>query len=195
MGLWMLQSCRRYWSQHGREFDYSELMTEASHAIGLRHLVDPDEASFVAPDSMPEAIDRFCARTDQPKPSTPGEYARTILDSLALKYRFVIRDIESVTGRPIRQIRIVGGGSKNRMLNQFTADATGRPVIAGPIEATAIGNIVVQLIATGRAASLADARAIVDRSFPTEVFEPGDSEPWNREVGRFQQYCELGAYA
>jgi rhamnulokinase len=194
MGLWMLQSCRRHWAQQGRTFDYEELMTEASHVAGLRHLVDPDEASFVAPENMPEAIDRFCTRTDQPAPSTPGEYARTILDSLALKYRFVIRDIEAVTGRPIHQIRIVGGGSKNRMLNQFTADATGRRVVAGPIEATAIGNLVVQLIATGRAASLADARAIVDRSFPTEVFEPGDSEPWNRETARFQQYCEL-AYA
>jgi rhamnulokinase len=195
MGLWMLQSCRRFWAQQGRAFDYAELMTEASSAAGLRQLVDPDEASFVAPDSMPEAIDRFCARTDQPAPSTPGEYTRTILDSLALKYRLVIRDIEAVTGRPIHHIRIVGGGSKNRMLNQFTADATGRRVVAGPIEATAIGNLAVQLIATGRAASLAEARAIVDRSFPTEVFEPRDSEPWNRETARFQQYCEPGTYA
>jgi rhamnulokinase len=194
MGLWMLQSCRRFWSQHGRNFDYSELMTEAARATPFTHLVDPDEGSFVAPDSMPEAIDRFCERTDQPKPATPGEYARTILESLALKYRLVILDIEAVTGRPITQIRIVGGGSKNRMLNQFTADAAGRRVIAGPVEATAIGNIVVQLIATGAAASLAEARAIVEGSFPTEVFEPKDSERWNREVGRFQHYCEL-AYA
>ncbi|RPI56400.1 MAG: rhamnulokinase [Acidobacteria bacterium] len=194
MGLWMLQSCRRHWLENGREFDYAELTTAAAECDGLRHLVDPDEASFAAPDSMPDAIDRFCARTGQPAPATPGEYARAILDSLALKYRLVLGDLETVTGRPIRQIRVIGGGSKNRVLNQFTADATGRRVIAGPAEATALGNIGVQLIATGRAASLAEARAAIDRSFPTEVFEPRDPDPWNREFARFQQYCEL-AYA
>jgi rhamnulokinase len=194
MGLWMLQSCRRHWAQSGRDYDYAELMAEAAQAAGLRSLVDPDEASFTAPESMPEAIDRFCARTDQPSPAAPGQYARTILDSLALKYRLVIRDLEAVTGQRIVEIRVIGGGSKNRVLNQFTADATGRRVVAGPVEATAIGNIAVQLMATGRAASLAEARAIVDRSFHTEVFEPHNSEPWNRETARFQQYCEL-AYA
>ncbi len=194
MGLWMLQSCRRYWLQNGREFDYAELMAAAAEAEGLQHLVDPDEGSFVAPDSMPDAIDRFCSRTDQPVPARPGEYARAILDSLAMKYRLVLRDLETVTGRPIQQIRVIGGGSKNRVLNQYTADATGRRVIAGPAEATALGNIGVQLIATGRAASLAEARAIIDRSFPTESFEPRDRDPWNREFARFQQYCEL-AYA
>jgi rhamnulokinase len=194
MGLWMLQSCRRTWSQNGHQLDYGVLMTAAAEAPGLRHLVDPDEASFVAPDSMPEAIDRFCARTDQPAPTTPGEYARTILDSLALKYRLVIRDLEIVTGRRITQIRVIGGGSRNRVLNHFTADATGRRVIAGPVEATAAGNIGVQLLATGRVASIEEARAIIDRSFPTEVFEPRNPEPWDRESARFQQYCEL-AYA
>jgi rhamnulokinase len=194
MGLWMLQSCRRDWARHGRDFDYGELMAAASEAPALRHLVDPDDASFTAPESMPDAIDRFCARTGQPAPTTPGGYARTILESLALKYRLVIRDLELVTAQDITAMRIIGGGSKNRVLNQFTADATGRRVIAGPVEATAIGNIGVQLIATGRAASLAEARAIVDRSFPTEVFEPHDPHPWNREAARFQQYCEP-AYA
>jgi rhamnulokinase len=191
MGLWMLQSCRRHWRRQGRELDYAELTAAAAEAPGLGHLVDPDDASFAAPDSMPDAIDRFCARTGQPPPGTPGAYARAILDSLAMKYRLVIRDLETVTGRPVGQIRVIGGGSKNRALNQFTADATGRRVIAGPAEATALGNIGVQLIATGRAASLADARAIIDRSFPTEVFEPRDPDPWNREFARFQQYCEL----
>ncbi len=194
MGLWMLQSCRRHWQRQGRDFDYAELTAAAAEAPGLRHLVDPDETSFVAPDSMPGAIDRFCARTGQPAPATPGAYARAILDSLALKYRLVVRDLETVTGRPIHQIRIIGGGSKNRVLNQFTADATGRRVIAGPAEATALGNIGVQLLATGRAASLAEARAAIDRSFPTDVFEPRDPDPWSREAVRFQQYCEL-AYA
>jgi rhamnulokinase len=140
---------------------------------------------------MTDAIDRFCARTDQPPPASPGAYARTILDSLALKYRLVIRDLETVTGQRISAIRVIGGGSRNRVLNQFTADATGRRVIAGPVEATAIGNIAVQLLATGATASLAEARALIDRSFPTDVFEPGNREPWDRECARFQQYCEV----
>jgi rhamnulokinase len=194
MGVWMLQSCRRQWQQNGRPFEYAELTRAAAEAGGLQHLVDPDDSSFTAPDSMTDAIDRFCARTGQPPPGSPGEYARAILDSLALKYRLVIRDIETAAGRSIRQIRVIGGGSKNAVLNQFTADATGCRVIAGPAEATAAGNIGVQLIATGRAASLADARALIDRSFPTDVFEPRDPDPWNREFVRFQQYCEL-AYA
>ena len=193
-GLWMLQSCRRHWAQNGSDLDYEQLMTAAAQTSGFRHLVDPDDASFGAPDSMPDAINRFCARTDQPAPTTPGEYARTILESLALKYRLVIRDLELVIGRPVTEIRVIGGGSKNRVLNQFTADATGRRIVAGPVEATAAGNIAVQLIATGGAASLAEARAIIDRSFPTDVFEPRDSDPWNRESRRFQQYCEV-AYA
>ena len=193
-GLWMLQSCRRHWAQTGSDLDYGQLMTAAAQTPGFRYLVDPDDSSFGAPDSMPDAIDRFCARTDQPAPTTAGEYARTILESLALKYRLVIRDLELVIGRPVTNIRVIGGGSKNRVLNQFTADATGRRVVAGPVEATAVGNIAVQLIATGGAASLAEARAIIDRSFPTEVFEPRDSDPWTRESRRFQQYCEV-AYA
>ena len=103
----------------------------------------------------------------------------------------MIRYLETVTGQSISAIRVIGGGSRNRVLNQFTADATGRRVIAGPVEATAIGNIAVQLLATGAAASLAEARALIDRSFPTDVFEPGDREPWDRECARFQHYCEV----
>src|SRR5262245_62209274 len=143
---------------------------------------------------MTDAIDQFCARTGQSSPSSPSAYARTILESLALKYRLVVRNLESLIERPIEQIRIIGGGSKNRLLNQFTADATGKRVLAGPTEATALGNIAVQMMATGGARSLADARAVIDRSFPLETFDPQDPESWNREAERFQQYCEA-AYA
>jgi len=139
---------------------------------------------------MPTAIDRFCEHTGQPVPGRPGAYARAILDSLALKYRLVIESLEHVLGRSINQIRIIGGGSKNRLLNQLTADATGKTVIAGPVEATSLGNIAVQMISTGAATSLSEARGIIDRSFPTEVFEPRDQEPWNRERERFRQLCE-----
>jgi rhamnulokinase len=191
MGLWMIQCCRRSWAEMGRRFTYGELMEAAGREPGFNHLIDPDDGSFIRPDDMPAAIDRFCAKTGQPSPSTPGGYARAILDSLALKYRLVIRNLETLTGRRITQIRIIGGGSKNRLLNQFTADATGLRVLAGPTEATALGNIAVQMLATGAVSSIADARAIIDRSFPTEVFEPCDLDPWDREAPRFQHYCEL----
>ena len=140
---------------------------------------------------MPGAIDRFCRRTEQPAPSTPGGYARAVLDSLALKYRLVIRDLQSVVEHPFARIRVIGGGSQNALLNQLTADATGLPVVAGPVEATALGNVAVQMLATGSAASLAEARAIIDRSFPTTVFTPRDVDAWSREAARFKQYCGL----
>ena len=191
MGLWLLQACRRSWSARNRPFTYAELMDAAARESGFGHLVDPDDASFANPADMPEAIDRFCRRTGQPAPSTPGEYARAVLDSLALKYRLVIRDLQALIERPITQIRVIGGGSQNLLLNQLTADATGLPVVAGPSEATALGNVAVQMLATGGAASLAEARAIIERSFPTTVFTPRDADAWDREAIRFQQYCGL----
>ncbi len=166
-------------------------MEEAAAEPGFAHLIDPDDRSFANPDDMPEAIARFCRKTDQPAPLTPGGYARAVFDSLALKYRLVISDLQSVIERPIARIRVIGGGSQNALLNQLTADATGLPVVAGPVEATALGNVAVQVLATGAAASLADARAIIDRSFPTTVFTPRDVDTWNREAARFQQYCGL----
>lgn len=191
MGLWLLQGCRRSWAAHHRQFTYGELIDAAAREPGFRHLIDPDDSSFANPDDMPDAIDRFCRRTEQPAPSTPGSYARAVLDSLALKYRLVIRDLESVIERPIARIRVIGGGSQNALLNQLTADATGLPVVAGPVEATALGNVAVQMLATGAAASLAEARAIIDRSFPTTVFTPRDVDAWTHEATRFQQYCGL----
>ena len=166
------------------------LMEAAAREPGFAHLVDPDHPSFVRPDSMPEAIDRFCRKTGQPVPAGPSAYARAVLDSLAMKYRLVIRSLESLTGEPIERIRVIGGGSKNRLLNQLTADATGKRVIAGPAEATALGNLAIQLIATGATSGLDDARAIIERSFPTETFEPRAPEKWNQEADRFQHYCE-----
>jgi rhamnulokinase len=191
MGLWLLQGCRRSFARRDQKFTYGELMEAAAAERAFTHLIDPDDLSFANPDDMPEAIDRFCRKTDQLAPSTPGAYARAVFDSLALKYRFVIRDLQSVIDRPISRIRVIGGGSQNALLNQLTADATGLPVVAGPVEATALGNVAVQMLATGAAASLADARAIIDRSFPTTVFAPRDVDAWNREATRFQQYCGL----
>jgi rhamnulokinase len=139
---------------------------------------------------MPAAIAQFCTRTHQPVPRQPGAYIRAILESLAYKYRLVLRNLEQVSGMRFEQIRIIGGGSKNRLLNQFTADATGKKVLAGPAEATALGNIGIQILATGGASSLREVRAIVDRSFPTEVFEPRQTDEWDQHAERFEQYCE-----
>jgi rhamnulokinase len=138
---------------------------------------------------MLTAINKFCTRTHQPVPQEPGAYVRSVLESLAFKYRFVLRNLEHVCGRRIEQIRIIGGGSKNHLLNQLTADATGRRVLAGPAEATALGNVAIQILATGGASSLEEVRAIVDRSFPTEVFEPLETDKWDGHAERFEQYC------
>ncbi len=190
MGLWMLRCCRESWSQSGNESDYEKLIQRASGEPGFAHLVDPDDDSFLAPKNMCQAIDEFCVRTHQPKPTTPAGYARAILESLALKYRTVVDELEHLAGERIEQIRIIGGGSKNRLLNQFTADATGRRVLAGPVEATALGNAAVQILATGEAASLKQVRAMIKRSFPVEVFEPRDTDQWTKAAERFQHYRE-----
>jgi len=189
MGLWMLQGCRHSWNAQGHTTDYRELMEFAAREAPFRHLVDPDDESFLRPPDMLTAIDKFCIRTNQPLPQEPGAYVRTVLESLAFKYRLVLRNLEQVSGRRMAQIRIIGGGSKNRLLNQLTADATGRRVLAGPAEATALGNVAIQILATGGAASLAEVRAIVDRSFPTEVFDPRETDQWDQHSERFEQYC------
>ena len=188
-GLWLLQGCRRCWSQRGETFDYAELTDAAGRAPALAHLVDPDDPGFANPPDMLEAIDRFCRKTGQSPPGTPGAYARTVFDSLALKYRCVIGDLECLVERPIDRIRIIGGGSQNALLNQLTADATGRPVVAGPTEATALGNIAVQMLATGAVGSIAEARQLIDTSFPPKTFEPRGVDIWDRATARFQEYC------
>ncbi len=170
MGLWILQGCRNYWTTKGQSADYRELVELAGREPAFKHLVDPD---------------------DQPAPSSPGAYVRCVMESLALKYRRVLGNLEQLCGKHIDQLRVIGGGSKNRMLNQFTADATGRRVLAGPAEATALGNIAIQILASGEASSLQEVRAIVDRSFPTEVFEPLETEKWEQQTERFEQYCEI----
>ena len=129
--------------------------------------------------------------TGQPEPDTPTAFARAILESLAFKYRAVLESLEELTGRRFDEIRIVGGGSRNRLLKQWTADATGRAVTAGPAEATALGNIGLQMMATGAVGSLSEARAVIDRSFPVERFEPIAADRWDAEYRRFQQYVEF----
>lgn len=191
MGLWMLQGCRNCWSARGQTAEYSELVGLSKDETAFAHLVDPDDASFLRATDMLSAIDDFCRRTHQPTPPRQGAYVRCILESLALKYRLVLRNLEKVSSKRMEQIRVIGGGSKNKLLNQFTANATGRRVLAGPAEATALGNIAVQILATGEASSLPEVRSIVDRSFATEVFDPVETDKWERHLERFEQYCEM----
>lgn len=191
MGLWMLQGCRNCWSAQGQNRSYTELVELANREPGFAHLVDPDDELFLHPESMPIAINQFCSKTHQPAPPNPGAYVRCVLESLALKYRLTLHNLEQVCGRRIEQVRVVGGGSKNRLLNQFTANATGRRVAAGPAEATALGNIAIQVLATREASSLEEVRTIVDRSFPTEVFEPTETDKWELHFQRFEHYCEM----
>lgn len=191
MGLWMLRCCREAWSRAGKDSDYAHLMKLAEAEPAFSHFVDPDDESFLAPANMCAAIDEFCARTHQPKPASPARYTRAVLESLAMRYRQVIEELERVTHERIEQIRIFGGGSQNRLLNQFTADATGRPVLAGPVEATALGNAAVQILASAQTTSLREIRAMIERSFPVEIFKPRDSDRWVKAAERFQQYRDI----
>ncbi len=195
-GLWLLQACRRAWAAGGHAIDYDTLLSSASDdRLSFVSLIDPDYHAFLNPPDMPAEIARYCRRTSQHEPSAPAAYARAVLESLALKYRVVLDSMEEVTGHRFDQIRIVGGGSRNRLLNQFTADATGRTVLAGPVEATALGNVAMQMLATGAVSSLAEARAVIDRSFPVERFEPSATDRWDAQYRRFLDYLESSCAA
>jgi rhamnulokinase len=185
MGLWLVQESRRTWARAGRDLSYDELIPRAAASRPFASLVDPDDASFMAPGDMPARLAEFCTRTGQQAPGDEGAFVRCALESLALKYRWTIERLEEILGTTIRTIHVVGGGTKNALLCQFTADACGRPVHAGPIEATAVGNVLLQAMGRGRVGSLADARAIVARSFPVAVYEPRDASAWDEAAGRF----------
>jgi rhamnulokinase len=190
-GLWLLQSCRRSWAASGHDYGYDELVSAAGAERPFQALIDPDSPGFRNPSDMVVAIDGFCRDTGQPAPLGPPAYSRAIMESLAFKYRTVIESLEELTGRRFDAIRVVGGGARNRLLNQFTADATGRTVIAGPVEATALGNIAMQMLATGAVTSLGEARAMIERSFPVERFYPTETDQWEPHYHRFREYVEL----
>ena len=184
MGLWLVQECRRMWAKAGEDLSYADLTEIAAQAPPFGPIVDPDDHVFLHPDDMPAAIQAFCQRTGQPVPEDKGAIIRCALESLALKYRFTLEELESVLGRELGTIHIVGGGSQNQLLCQLTADATGRLVVAGPVEATAVGSIVMQALARGYVASLDEARQVVRRSFDVVTYEPGDVSRWDEAYGR-----------
>jgi rhamnulokinase len=188
-GLWLLQECRRAWMEDGAEYSYEQLAGMAAAAKPFTATIDPD--AFSEPGEMPRKISDYCSQTGQEPPQTHGEFARTILESLALRYRYVMESLETLGKRKIEVIHIVGGGSRNALLNQFVADCTGRRVVAGPSEATAIGNILVQAMGAGEMATLDEVRAVVRSSFPLTTVEAQPSGEWDRAYQRYRKLVGL----
>ncbi len=186
-GLWLVQECRRIWNQEGKNLSWDDLTRMSAKSPPLVSLIDPDDSAFLAPQDMPQAIRDYCRRTGQVVPESEGAVIRCALESLALRYRQVLLCLEELTGGRIETIHIVGGGTQNRELCQATADACQRLVLAGPVEATAIGNVMVQAIADGQLSSIAEARKVVAASFPPDRYEPRDTAAWDEAFGRFHQ--------
>ena len=185
-GLWIVQECRRTWLAKGRDYSYDELTRMAQAAPPLGSLLLPADARFLAPGGMPGKVREFCRATGQAVPETPGEIVRCALESLALSYRQTLEQIEALTGRTINRLHIVGGGSRNALLNQFAADATGRTVVAGPVEATAIGNVLLQAVALGHLSGIEALRRTVRASFPIQTYTPSNAAAWQNAYARFQ---------
>ncbi len=186
MGLWILQECRRHWSRQGADVSYEGLMQAAELAPSLARLIDPDDPAFLPPGNMPARVRDYCARTGQSAPESPAELARCVLESLALRYRWVIERAQQLTGRCVSTVHVVGGGANNALLCRMTADATGLPVRAGPAEATALGNLLVQAHARGRVGSLEEMREVVRRSARVVAYEPGPEarDEWDEAYER-----------
>ena len=189
MGLWLIQQCRRCFTEGGKEFSYEQLAQMASGAPAFRSLVNPNDPRFLNPPDMTTAIQDFCRDTGQPAPENEAQFARCVFESLALTYAGVIGGLEELTGTKIEVVHIVGGGSRNQLLNSFTANACGRPVVTGPVEATVLGNVLVQARSNGEIRSLADIRAAVRDSGDVAQVEPDNSSAWNDARGRFAELC------
>lgn len=186
-GLWLVQECRRVWNESGRQWSWEDLNRLSAAAAPRAALIDPDAPDFLNPPNMPEAICEFCRRTGQNPPGDEGAVLRCALDSLALKFRHVLAMCERLAGRRIETVHIVGGGTQNRQLCQAAADACGRRVLAGPIEATATGNVMMQAVAAGDVASIAEAREVIRESFEMIEYVPRDTAAWDEAYERFQR--------
>ncbi len=188
MGLWLVQECRRTWQKAGKEYGYEELTRMAASSTPFQSLVNPDDMTFMLPPSMPDALADFCKKTNQQVPQDPGTYVRCCLESLALRYRWVVEKLEKLLGKKMEAIHVVGGGCQNTLLCQLTADACNLPVYAGPVEATAIGNVLIQAIALGLLGSLEEGREVVRQSFEFTTYTPQNPERWQEPYERFLSY-------
>jgi rhamnulokinase len=184
-GLWLVQECRRDFARSGQEFDYPTLTQLAGEAPAFHTLVDPGHSSFLMPGEMPQKISEFARSTAQPAPESPGQFIRCCLESLALAYRDKLSTLESILNRQFDVLHIVGGGGKNELLSQMTADAIGRPVVVGPFEATAMGNVLVQAMATNEVRDIADLRRIVAGSFDLVTYQPSANANWDKAASRY----------
>ena len=184
-GMWLLQECRRSWSQEGHEHSYEELAAMAAQAAPFAAVISPD--AFPEPGRMPQRIADYCRSKSQTPPADVASTCRTILESLALRYRQVLESLEDLSGGSIEVIHIVGGGSRNQLLNQLVADATGRKVVAGPAEATTAGNVLVQAMGAGLLVGLDQVREVVRRSFEVTEYAPQSRQGWDKAYERFQR--------
>ncbi|HYG21541.1 MAG TPA: rhamnulokinase [Verrucomicrobiae bacterium] len=191
MGLWLLQQCRRCFGEKGRTLSYDELTRLAAEAPAFRSFVNPDDSRFLNPADMAEAIQSYCRETGQPVPETEGQLARCIFESLALTYAVVLEGLEQLTGQRIEVLHIVGGGSRNQLLNTFTANAANLLVVAGPVEATVLGNVLVQARSNGELKSLSDIRSVVRASSEVTEFEPKQPDAWKEARLRFAELRKL----
>ena len=192
-GLWLIQECRRVWDEQGKSYSYAELADMAATAPGLVSVFDPDDPRFATPGDMPTRIRDACKESGEPAPADEAALIRAILDSLALRYDQLLRTAAGLTGRTLKTLHVVGGGSANTLLNQISADATGLEVVAGPIEATALGNAAVQAIACGDLANLAQARAVIAASSQVDRYQPSaDSGTRDRYAAARDRFSRLG---
>ncbi len=185
VGLWIVQECRREWHAQGKPFTYAELACLAEKSEPFACLINPADPRFLEPGNMPEKVEQYCGETGQTPPRDPGAIIRCVLESLALLYRKTFRELEQLVGKKIERLHIVGGGSQNRLLNQFTADALEIPIHTGPVEATALGNVLIQALALGHISNWEAGRKLIARSFPMEVVTP--SSDWNPAADRFEK--------
>jgi len=185
MGLWIFQESRRQWEREGKEYSFVELTELACDAPELMSFIDPDNMTFAGPGNMPRRIREFCEKTGQSVPQTEGEIVRTILQSLALKCAYTIKGLENVMGKKLDTIHMLGGGIQNKLLCKFIANATGKRVVAGPVEATSLGNALMQLTALGKIKDLKEARKVVKNSFDTVEYMPENHELWKEAYDRF----------
>jgi rhamnulokinase len=191
MGLWPVQECRRHWQSQGQEYSYAQLVDAALAAAPFIAVLNLDHPPFLKPGQMPEKITDYCRATRQPAPANVGQTVRTVLESLALAYRHTLQGLEEVLGRKIAVIHIVGGGCQNELLNQMTADACARPVITGPVEATAAGNILTQAMAVGQIKDLSELRSIIRNSFELKRYEPRQPAAWEKAYARYREMLAM----
>jgi rhamnulokinase len=187
VGLWLVQECRRQWAKEGKSYDFAALEQLAAAAPPLVSLINPNDPRFLSPDDMPKKIAEFCRETGQPVPADHGAFMRCIYESLALSYRILLQRLEQLIGKKLERLHIVGGGSQAMMLNQFAANAVKIPVLVGPTECTALGNILIQAIALGHLPSHAAAREVVRNSFELKTFKSQDVAQWDAAAARFEK--------